>query len=616
MVFKKLLLSYLVVFAVFNLGGFDSSDIMLGVLFAAVYSFITHLEKMTGRTASPFWAAADLGSVWPHIIAAVWTLLYALYAGEKLAGGLENRLFIAVYTFLTLAGIYVLIMMVSAHIISAVSSFDIAPETGTAKFPFKLMFLYAACVFACIIPLFLINAPGTLTVDSYYQLSQAVEMEPYTDQHPWIHTLMIKILFHIGFMLTHSAYAGIGLYTVVQMILCSFAVAYVIASMAQLGLKRTLRILIFLGYILYPYNTAYAITMWKDVLFSASVLVLLITLYRIGLAMSADIKIPVRDIAILAVSGTGTCLLRHNGFYAFILTALVLIIRAIIRKQMRLIVALAAVIAAAALIKGPVRELCGVEKSEFAYNIPIPLQQIARVIHDGGEISAEDMEMIERINISDYLKKEYTPGGADPTEQWLIFGDSRYLESHKAEYLALWIRIGLKNPVLYLRAYTDVTKGYYTTMPPDQTEFYGMLPNWCGLGPQPIVGHYSRTKINEIIYKLHNILPVYGILYSPGACMQLMILGVAIISSRSRWLYKRGAREAALLEKNKYLVYLPVLAIMATILIAAPLRADLRYAYPLMISMPLLTVVTLWPAGCADICLKGEENGQGIQSET
>ncbi|MCR5596222.1 MAG: DUF6020 family protein [Lachnospiraceae bacterium] len=620
----NLIISFLITFAVYNLGDFASSDILLGVLFVIVYGILKKKNSSEGGNI-PFYDYKTHDIVCAsHIISAIWTLLYAIYAADKLGGGMENRLFTGSYAALTLAGIYlflyfairrILIYIVCSDGVNRVlyaDSYERGGKPLSGRFSVKMMLIYAGVIFICLLPLFLMNFPGTMTVDSFVQMNQALGIEPYTDQHPWMHTLLIKFLVYLGWTVTGSIYGGIAFYTLTQMILCSFAVAYMIVSMGEMGIGRTGRVLLFLGYIIYPYNIAYSITMWKDVLFGASVLVLLVTVYRIWVfipnskAISEDQRnVGVRDIVLLCVSGLGTCLFRHNGFYAFILTTIVIVVIEVFRliKQKRtsalsqggkkmnpVLTVMLAVMIFSAVFKGPVQEAFGVGKNAFAYNLPIPLQQIARVVAYNGDISAEDMAMIERINETDYLRNEYTPGGADPTEQWLIFGDSAYLESHKAEYLGLWIRLGLKNPIAYLEAYADVTKGYYTTMFPEQTEFYGILPNFSGLDPQPVMGETIRVKANEILFKLHRMIPVYAILYSPGACFQLLMLGIAIIILKNK---RTGQDNNRNREIYKLLVYLPVVAIMLTVMIATPLVADLRYAYPLMISMPVLIIMTL-----------------------
>ena len=569
----NLIISYLITFAIFNLGGFAASDIVLGVIFVSLFAILNRIRGIGDSTEKIVYDREHMISA--HVISALWTVLYWIYAADRLGGGMENRLFVIVYTVFTIAGIYLLLFFALRFVIYRISSMQFAFSPD--RFDLKRFFIRAGFIFVCLLPLFLMNYPGTMTIDSYEQLNQARWIYPYYDLHPWAHTMFISVMYRIGYAVTGSVLAGIATFTIVQMFLLSVRVSYSIETLAEAGLPKAGRIALLLGYLLYPYNIAYAITMWKDVLFGAAVLVFTITLYRVAVKYAWS----VRDIIIFVVSGLGTCLFRHNGFYAFIATMIVFLI--FMRRNIRVSLILTiALIAVTCIFNGPVKRAYNVEKVEFAHSLTIPLQQIARVVAYNGDISAEDMEMIERVNTTEYLRSEYTPGGSDPTMQWMIFGDSAYVESHKLQYLGLWMRLGIHNPRAYVEAYIDQTRGYYTTMQPEQTEFYGLLPNGDGLDNAPVFFATKRIKINEILFKLHNVIPVYSILYSPGACLQLMMLGTILILIAM----KKGCRGHALI------AYLPMAALTLTVLIAAPLCADLRYAYGLMISFPELIAMT------------------------
>lgn len=168
--------------------------------------------------------------------------------------------------------------------------------------------------------------------------------------------------------------------------------------------------------------------------------------------------------------------------------------------------------------------------------------------------------------------------------QWLVAGDSDYVKNNKGRFLKLYLSLGLKNPNAYIMAFIDQTKGYYTTMMPEQTAYYGILPNGDNLDNYPIFGAGVRIKINEILSKLQDVLPVYAIFYSPGACLLILILMIGIEKVRGR--------------RSMLLVFLPQLCLTLTVLIATPLVADLRYAYALMLSMPSLIVMVSTPLFC------------------
>ncbi len=593
----KLIISYLITFAIFNIGHFESTDILLGLIFVSVFA-ILHVGP--DIFAKEYDRRVNMAS---GIVSAIWTISYMIYRGEELKGGMDNVLFAAFYVALTVSGIYVFIFFVirslTEYVINrycdgetTVSVGDHGNDAGKSeKFDIVSFLIYSGLLFVLLLPLFLLNYPGTLTVDSFNQLLQVKGAVPYDNQHPWPHTMLIGLIFNTVADMSGDEYVGIAAYSLFQMLIMALSAAYACVSVfPDRKRDRIARVLLLLGFVLYPYNLIYSFTMWKDVLFGAAVLIFTVSLYRIWMPLKRDDSVGIRDTVLFTISGLGMCLLRHNGYYAFLAVAPILVIVEILtglkkkrnrKRLINVIISIAIVISVTSLIHGPIEKAYKVEDDHMAHNIPIPLQQIARVVYDGCYISDEDLAMIERLNSVDYLREEYTPGGADPTMQWMMFGDEEYLLAHKGEYLNLWVRLGIRYPGEYILAYFDQTKGYYTVMAPEQTEFYGIMPNELGLETKPVMGATVRIKINEILFKIHTVLPVYAILYSMGSCLLILILGIAIILLEG----KEGC--------FRLLTFLPVLMITGTLFVATPLVADLRYSYPLMISMPSLIGITL-----------------------
>ena len=96
----NLIISYLITFAIFNLGGFAASDIVLGVIFVAIFAI---MNRICGTSDASGKITYERGfGVAAHVISALWTVLYWIYASPRLGGGMENRLFVIVYTVFTI----------------------------------------------------------------------------------------------------------------------------------------------------------------------------------------------------------------------------------------------------------------------------------------------------------------------------------------------------------------------------------------------------------------------------------------------------------------------------------------------------------------------------------
>ncbi|MDD6010101.1 MAG: DUF6020 family protein [Lachnospiraceae bacterium] len=610
----RVIIAYIITFAIYNVGGFETSDIVLGIFFVSAIILLGAI----GQNPQSITESSENNpkvNVVSNVLAAIFTLSYSIYMGSRLTGGLENKLFALFYILMTIAGLYIMFFLFIRRILVIFAgprtsvTIEI-PQVAVAQAPktmnneeqsavtestpaglnLKLMFIYAGIVFLALLPLFLINFPGTMTVDSFNQLSQARGLTPLHDHHPWVHTLIIKLFYNIGYSLSNNVTVGIAAFILAQMLLVSLGLGFTAETLASLGSGRMGAVIVIAGFILFPYHAAFTITMWKDILFALGVLIITILLYK---ELVAGIRPGVADSLLFVLSSLAVCLFRHNGFYAYILCALIFAFRAIVNrrssdayvgKNARTAILTLVSILICLIINGPVKSGLNVQNGDFGHELAIPLQQIARVVQLNGDISDEELEELARVNSIEYIVNNYEPGGADNMIQWLVAGDSDYVKNNKGRFLKLYLSLGLKNPNAYIMAFIDQTKGYYTTMMPEQTAYYGILPNGDNLDNYPIFGAGVRIKINEILSKLQDVLPVYAIFYSPGACLLILILMIGIEKVRGR--------------RSMLLVFLPQLCLTLTVLIATPLVADLRYAYALMLSMPSLIVMVSTPLFC------------------
>lgn len=610
----KVIIAYIITFAIYNVGGFETSDIVLGIFFVSAIILLGAI----GQNPQSITESSENNpkvNVVSNVLAAIFTLSYSIYMGSRLTGGLENKLFALFYILMTIAGLYIMFFLFIRRILVIFAgprtsvTIEI-PQVAVAQAPktmnneeqsavtestpaglnLKLMFIYAGIVFLALLPLFLINFPGTMTVDSFNQLSQARGLTPLHDHHPWVHTLIIKLFYNIGYSLSNNVTVGIAAFILAQMLLVSLGLGFTAETLASLGSGRMGAVIVIAGFILFPYHAAFTITMWKDILFALGVLIITILLYK---ELVAGIRPGVADSLLFVLSSLAVCLFRHNGFYAYILCALIFAFRAIVNrrssdayvgKNARTAILTLVSIPICLIINGPVKSGLNVQNGDFGHELAIPLQQIARVVQLNGDISDEELEELARVNSIEYIVNNYEPGGADNMIQWLVAGDSDYVKNNKGRFLKLYLSLGLKNPNAYIMAFIDQTKGYYTTMMPEQTAYYGILPNGDNLDNYPIFGAGVRIKINEILSKLQDVLPVYAIFYSPGACLLILILMIGIEKVRGR--------------RSMLLVFLPQLCLTLTVLIATPLVADLRYAYALMLSMPSLIIMVSTPLFC------------------
>ena len=560
---RNLILSFFVAYAWMNIGGLESTNILLLCVFASSFIVLKFRDDLTGNDKDQ--KKIKIAS---YSLGVLFTVFYALF--DDLSGELENRLFIAVFVICSMIGLFVMFqVLLEISITAAVRFFGEKKNLTRNAFSFKILLLYAVIVFICCMPFLAFNYPGVLTVDSMNQLGQVMGIEEYSNHHPWIHTAIINLFYKIGYGISGSEYVGIAFYTFFQVIIVSLSIGYSLECMYEFGLGRKIRIILLLCFILMPYNLMYAVTMWKDILFSMSVLVMTITIMRINFSDS------IRDRVMFVVCGFFMCVLRHNGLYAFIATAAIWLF--INRNNLKKYIVMAlAIILAAGLCRGPVMKACKVAPGEYVYNMCLPLQQIGRVVAIDKVLDEDQINWLEKVNTLDYIRAGFDVQCADPMFAWVLDGDEKFFDSHKGEFIKLWLQLGIKYPLTYIKAFGDLTKGYWTPMDPQQTVYFGMSENALGLYPKPVIEGPVLIKINELITKIYSMIPIYGQFYCMGGGFWLLLVLAAICICNKR--------------ADKLYPYLPVFWLTMTLLLATPLVADLRYAYALMLVLPYITV--------------------------
>ena len=444
----------------------------------------------------------------------------------------------------------------------------------------------------CWLPYFLYQYPGIMTPDSIVQFEQVLGINPYSNHHPWMHTLLIKLLYTIGYQLTGSMLVALSFYTFFQMCLLAFSISYFINTLKLCRINPCICIVCTLFYALIPYHGVYSVTLWKDIPFAAAVLCFGCALIRLALTLNIPFAGAIVSSlhgriqqginwSVYIFSGLMLCLFRSNGWYAFLLCFPFLLIY--FRKKAKIMFpVLFGIVGTALIIKVPVMNAFGVTQPDFIESLSIPTQQISAVLCNDRELLPEELELIENVIDLTYIKELYNPYFADNMKELVRAGNQPYLETHKNEFFKLWLRLGLRYPGDYLTAYIHQTYGYWY---PDS--FYpvadaeGISATSLGVSHTPLIRGPLVVKGKEIAIKLGGMLPLYGTLWSMGAACWVLIvcIGNALI---------RG-------EKAKLILYLPSIALLLTVLIATPVATEFRYVYFLVFSLPFYLITTLVP---------------------
>ncbi|MBR3149069.1 MAG: hypothetical protein IKF64_02780 [Eubacterium sp.] len=451
---------------------------------------------------------------------------------------------------------------------------DSKKERTKSKKVFWLSFVF---LLAAWLIYFLAYFPGYTTQDSIEQIKQATGLAPWCNWHPVMHTLIVKLTYHAGVSIFKSPMGGIAVYSVVQSVLMGLTVSYFLVTLYKFRINKTAIILAFLFFAFFPIIPIYNITMWKDIYFAIVVLAFSTALWRLTKYFESNNtkKLPAFEGTLIFFSAIGVCLFRSNGYYAFLIS-LPFLFFAFFKRSKKLSVLMLASFIVATIIKVPVYTLLNIENADILETVGVPLQHICSAAAGSYSFTDEQYVYITQLLPIETIRETYDPYIVDPIKNAIrSYNTAFIIEDNKLLFLKMWLSIGLKHPLLYLKGQVLQTFGYWY---PDTR--YWVYPwiadNEIGITKQETVFSFLSTITNKIQYAYQNI-PIISILWCIGAYSWVMILSFMMSIQRRM--------------KNRLVVYAVPLAVLASLMLATPVFAEFRYAYSLVLCAPLFCIL-------------------------
>lgn len=434
----------------------------------------------------------------------------------------------------------------------------------------------------CWLPVFLAVYPGFFVYDAQDEYIQ-VAARTFSTHHPLVHVLLLGGMICGVHKLTGSYNMGIACYMNFQMFLASGCFTFLFSYLRKKGVSRTLRLIGLLWLGLFPTVVMFTLCSAKDALFTLALLLLLICLLEMG---TEETFFESRGWRLLFVmSGMAMMLLRNNGFYAFLVMIPLLLILQKNRRGQLLFLSVCAV-AGCLLINGGLKLILHADDSEYQEILTVPIQQLARTWRYAPEVfSEQDLEILHEVLDEEALAL-YTPRLSDPVKYRF---NNEAFAGDKGKYAALWLRIGMKKPLIYLNAWWMTSYGFW--YPNTVINVYGgntvftftyQDNSYFGYEvEQPGVRESKIPWLDEVYRKLSlevwkEKIPVISWLFSPGAMF---------------WLY--AFLFARLLNNRRYEIlypFLPIFLIWLTVLLGPTYLP--RYVLFFWYALPLFLAMT------------------------
>lgn len=410
--------------------------------------------------------------------------------------------------------------------------------------------------------------PGFVTSDSLASIYQSVGWVPLSNHHPALYTLFVAFFIRLGNKLISYNF-GVFLYSLVQLLIVSGVLGYFLLWLRKHNVRKEY---IILTYLFFAFNTifmCYAITMWKDPMFSLALLLISLHLFDIVNSNGKLLKNN-KSILIFIIFVFAIAFLRNNGIYIIIGLFLILLLKykkELLKFHLSFLIAIVAIL----VIQGPVYNALNI-KSGTEESFGIPLQQVARTISENGNINGKQKEFLNELFPYEKWKENYTPMSVDSIK-WNSEFNKNYLKENKVEFLKVWFELLPGNFNKYIKSYLLSTYGFWSIGTNNEYGMYSQgitkTENVFEIEREDIIKKYTGVSLEDIFMKPNFI--------GAGTLLWLMILsGVLIIS----------------INKSKYLIVLaPSLLLVLTIFIATPVAFSLRYVFILPYALPLYVAI-------------------------
>lgn len=444
------------------------------------------------------------------------------------------------------------------------------------------------------IPAFLIFFPGILSYDMISQTGSALG-EITNNHHPVLHTFLLRVFMRFGEALFSSCGIGLGFLSAFQMILLSYALARLAVLLKRFKVPGIVIIItaVFSG--LWFMNACLSVTMIKDTLHSAFLVLFLCHFTEIVKDPGAYCKsranyflFPIVSFLMFAT--------RNNGLHIY-LFALILLLLFRIKKikaakpYIPLFIVMLLPVLLFKIYTGPVFYALGIEQGQIREALSIPIQQMQRVaVKMGNALSPEQTEKldyyIDNLRWMDPPRERaYDPYISDPAKS--CFYSDRYNEDPVA-FWRFYFSLGRQFSKEYLMAFLSNTAGYwypgyygysyvmYDNYPPES--FALPLERMSLINAPALERLYYDLCTSETLRKT----PVLRVFFVPGFSLWILLFSFMLFIVRA------AGKEKGFFTENLPLFF-PLFAQFGIMLLSP--MASFRYSWPLFLMLPVLFIV-------------------------
>lgn len=424
------------------------------------------------------------------------------------------------------------------------------------------------------LPYLLAYFPGGIYVDTFSSIGSAFDMDSYgltllNNHHPILYTLLWRGVILLGRLFQQDFFFSAALFQIIQYIFMAAILAYLIFWIKNKGLKKEIVLALQILVMFFPLFPLYAISIWKDTIFS---LVLLLFILCVADIVLDKKRICLKDTGYLLkffTLGFFVAFTRNNGKYIVFLTIAVLLAAKIrkIFKYKKMALLFLSLILSISVIQGPIYDKMNYNMDTATESLGIPLQQLCYLVYYDYDLTEDELNYINTIVSTASIKKNYTPCIFDSVKWYAPDFRDDSIQQSPARFFYYYTKIVLKHPIGAIKAYMLATAGFWA---PNVSSIDGYAQTWMWenqyhLKSIDYLEKYFGVTIRSFI---NDLKPV------SSAVFLLFIFATALVLIINQ-------------DYRKLVILLPAAANWLTVMVATPIANSLRYVYILVLILPL-----------------------------
>ena len=467
--------------------------------------------------------------------------------------------------------------------------------------PGRAFFISWIIIWLSWLPAFLAYYPAIMSYDFHRQFGEAVKGYIwFYEYQPLVHTFLIRIFYLLGLRLGSVA-VGMAVFAILQSLILSSSISAGVSYVySRSGLLPAVIWMLLFAFL--PFNPVLAISMTKDILFSAFFGFLVLIIIRMEEKMTPILCVVFVIIGILNI------LFRNNAAYAliFLVPAFLIAQKGIKKKLISAVLALVMVVGGLGC-KNLIRETMNAIPGNEIEKYSVPIMQMVRVIkYQEGNLTPEQEEILHRY-IDERSWGYYYAPIADSAKSYVSAYKSEAWTENVSGLIKDYITIGKAYPNDYMDAFLCLTAGYWSFFDRTHAE---MLE----FGDDSDLGllYTFNASINDDYPEgipSHSYLPSVEAWYSHvvngNSYFNWPVISVLMKPAFWFWLFVYGCFAALYKKSRKGLAVLtyPLFYLMTMFL--GPC-VNFRYMYPFIVILPVLVSFVM----SEKICIQDETENE------